>query len=299
MDQLSDEFWRIVSYLILGLTQGVTEVFPISSSAHLALTSRLLSETLGVADLSLQAAIVLHFGTFLAILVLYRQDVALLWHAFSTTLAAEMYRHIKRASRPPLDPSFLTPFQMLLSLVVTALIGLALKDSAEGLFQNINSIPALMMINGIIIMIVARRAGGDRRITDLNHRAYLLIGVAQGISVLPGISRFGMTLCAGLMCGLSWFEALKLSFLLSMPTFLGVIVLELSTGYFTGTTADLDTLGVLIGIFIAASSGYAAIRLLLKESLDTRTKFHFFGQYCIAVGLFLLIFFNYLPTIPS
>jgi undecaprenyl-diphosphatase len=155
-----------------------------------------------------------------------------------------------------------------------------------------------MVINGIIIVGVARLAGGNRRIADLSWREYLLIGLAQGASVLPGISRFGMTLCAGLLCGLSWFEALKLSFLLSLPTFLGAIALELSLGYFTNDTAALNLFGLLIGIAAAGGVGYAAIRLLLKESLDTRSKFRFFGHYCVTVGLFFFLFFNYLPVAP-
>jgi undecaprenyl-diphosphatase len=187
---------------------------------------------------------------------------------------------------------------MLGSLAVTATTGLMLKPFAESFFADTRLIPALMLINGLIIVGVARLAGGNKRINDLSWREYLLIGLAQGISVLPGISRFGLTLCAGLMCGLSWFEALKLSFLLSLPTFLGAIALELSLNYFTGETTPLNVVGLLIGITTAGLIGYAAIRLLLKESLDTRSKFRFFGHYCVTVGLFFFLFFNYLPVDP-
>ena len=294
MEQLSQELSRLVSYLILGIVQGVTEVFPISSSAHLAITSQFLSETLRIQELSLQAAVVLHFGTFLAILFLYWQDVTLLWRSSTAGLA----QWINRPTLAAAESHLRVPLGMLCSLAVTAATGLALKPTAEDIFPDIRSIPALMVVNGIIIVIVARLAGGHACIADLRWREYLLIGLAQGISVLPGISRFGLTLCAGLMCGLSWFEALKLSFLLSLPTFLGAIALELSISYFTGEAARLDLLGLLIGIAAASGVGYAAIRLLLKESLDTRSKFRFFGHYCVAVGLFFFLFFNYLPAAP-
>jgi undecaprenyl-diphosphatase len=162
-------------------------------------------------------------------------------------------------------------------------------------FQGVLVICALMLVNGIILALVGRVGIGANKLADLGAPQFIWIGLAQGIAVFPGISRFGMTLCAGLLLGLTWTEALKLSFLLSLPAVLGAIGLEIAERFLAGQAYEhLAVASLIAGIAAAGLTGYMAMRLLLRESLHTRNQLSYFGYYCMLAGVFFFVFFKYL-----
>jgi undecaprenyl-diphosphatase len=156
-------------------------------------------------------------------------------------------------------------------------------------------ISVLMLLNGIILALVGCVGLGVKKLADLGATQFIWIGLAQGVAVFPGISRFGMTVCAGLLLGLSWAEALKLSFLLSLPAVLGAIVLEIAERSLAGQTyTNLADASLMVGIIAAGVTGYVAMRLLLKESLHARNMLSYFGYYCMLAGVFFFTFFKFL-----
>ncbi len=286
----------LLMYLLLGLIQGLTEVFPVSSSAHVALTSRLMETTFGISGFPFEVAIFLHLGTFFSILLYYQKDIVGLWHSFTSSL-------VKTALRPStIGPSAATedlspriPYLMLISLCVTGILGLLLRTTAKLLFEESMFFPGLLILNGLIIIAVARLFSGNKKIEEIGLVDYIIIGLAQGVAVLPGISRLGMTLCAGLMRGLSWFEALKLSYLLSLPMVLAASAISLDDySSLDEMFQNINFPGLLAGIAVAAGAGFIAIRLILSADLHAKRHLANFGLYCLVVGSFFLFFFQYL-----
>ncbi|MDQ3704176.1 MAG: undecaprenyl-diphosphate phosphatase [Chloroflexota bacterium] len=295
---MDDNWIELLGYIILGLVQGIAEVFPISSSAHLAMTRDILHATLGFRGFSFQAAIFLHIGTFIAILLWYQRDVVELWQGFSRSVFVYLFRLVSGRTRVGItDPNARVAFRMLASLLTTAILGKTLQTAAGNVFDSSKIISAFLIVNGIILLASTRLPWGKKKIQDIELRDFILIGAAQGIAVLPGISRFGMTLCACLARGLSWYEALKLSFLLSLPTVLGATLLEGIDYVQNGGATTLNSLYLLLAIVISAIIGYISIRFLLIAGLHMRRRLVYFGVYSIVVGFYGVLIFNWLlPT---
>jgi len=276
---------ELVGHIFLGIVQGLAEIVPISSSAHLGLARTFLEEQLDFHGFTFSAVSFLRLGTFVAILAFYLKDILHFWHTAKQSLFHPQETTWANAER------WLQPIGILLSLGVTALVGLALRPVAHQAFDQPLALAVLLILNGLILGATARYPLGHRRFNELQLRHYLFIGLCQGIAVIPGISRLGATLCAGLICGLGWFEALKLSFLLALPIMLGASVVMGLDAQAAGTFADLNSLGLLIGIIVSASTAYGAMRLLQRHRLHAHDKLSNFAGYCILTGLFAGTFF--------
>lgn len=281
-----------LSYILLGIIQGLAEVFPVSSSAHLALTNALLQDFQGFQVVSLEAVIIFHLGTVIAILYFYQRDILTLWRASGEFM---LHRLTHRPTSPSANnPEVPTAFGMLFSLALTGGVGLALRPTAYFLFDQPVWVAALLVINGVVLWASSRLIPQHKPMSRLSWGDYALIGIVQGVAVLPGISRFGMTLCVGLWRGLSWYEALKFSFLLSLPTILaanGLAALEI---YGQGWPTHLNVGGVALGTLIATVACFLAIQWLLRLGLHGRKHLGDFGIYCLIVGAYAMLFFAYL-----
>jgi undecaprenyl-diphosphatase len=281
--------------LVLGLIQGVTEVFPVSSSGHLAMTRRILQDILGLEGIPFEVAVFLHFGTFIAILLFYQKDVVSLWRSSVASLLETVGQSLVRS--PQLSTNELgekTPTFLLVSLFLTGMVGLGLRPIARRWYENLLIVGGLLTLNGLVVYLTGQFSSGNRRIRDLGVWDYVIIGLAQGLSVIPGLSRFGFTLCAGLWRKMEWFEALKLSFLLSLPTVLAAGFLELA-GYLPSRSLTVvEVVSTCTGVLVAAIGGYFGIRLLLSQGLHARRRLVSFGVYCIALGLFSSVYVTFL-----
>ncbi|MCR4404322.1 MAG: undecaprenyl-diphosphate phosphatase [Candidatus Acetothermia bacterium] len=259
--------------IVLSLVQGLTEFLPISSSGHLAMIQVLWRAPLP----GLLFDALVHLGTLLSILWVFRRRVSLLLAAFRRR---DENRHLL--------------WLIILGTIPTALLGLLLNPWIERAFSSLLVVGLGLLCSGGLLLLAARvsaRAGRSHRALEgMTVRDALLIGLAQGIAILPGISRSGLTIGVGLLLGLERGLAAEFSFLLAGPAILGAVALK---GWEAlqqpGAHAALAGY-YLLGTGLAAISGAVAIGLLLR--FVQRGRLAPFAYYCWAVGLGALLLFS-------
>jgi undecaprenyl-diphosphatase len=259
--------------LVLGIIQGLTEFLPISSSGHLVILQRLF----GIQSDNVLLEVTVHCGTLLSVAVVFWQDLKRLIQAFFKGLP-----HPVIASRRDKD------FQLILYLFIGTLpavvVGLLWKDQIEAIFHSAKLVGVTLMVTGLVLGIT-HFVKPLSQLVDL--RRSLLIGIAQAVAILPGISRSGATIATGLFLGLKREEATRFSFLLSIPAILGALILHLPD-LLAPTRPDIIWWVLLLGFSSAFIVGYLAIRWLLQ--LVNSGKFAHFAPYCLLVGLLVLLF---------
>ncbi len=254
--------------LALAIVQGLTEFLPVSSSGHLVLAQTFFGiepATAFVYD------IILHLGTALAALLFYRCDV----------LA------VLRGLLPPYHdaPQELREARRLLLLlsaatVPTAVIGLTFKDFFEGLFASPSAVVAALAVTGTFLIASSLLPAATQTLENAPWWKASLVGIAQGVAIVPGISRSGSTIVAGIAIGLRREDAVRFSFLLSLPAICGAALLELRHPPAGGSGVPVALAAV--GFLVAAATGYLAILLVLRW---TRAgKLWQFGLYCWVVA---------------
>lgn len=232
--------------LVLALIQGLTEFLPISSSAHLLLPSMLL----GWPDQGLAFDVAVHFGTLCAVVVYFRRDLRELLAGALSALS------VRQMNSSATEVAYLA-----IATVPAVLVGLALND----VMNSLRTVPVLATTTIVFALLLGF---ADRRVQDgaqsriSNWRAALIIGCAQAIAPIPGTSRSGITITAGLLLGLSRKAAARFSFLLSIPIILGAALLK-SLDLLASDVA-LDPGVLLLGIAVAAVSAYACIAAFLR-----------------------------------
>jgi undecaprenyl-diphosphatase len=263
---VSPAFWET---LLLGLIQGLTEFLPISSSGHLVLAQ----EVLGVESPGVVLEVILHAGTLLAVVAYYWKD--LVW------LLRGLLRFMGTAGKEGRRES---TYLLLLAIgtVPVVVAGLTLRDAVESAFQNPVATAAFLIVTGMLLVSTRFYGGGKG---EVRPRSALWMGIFQAISLLPGISRSGATISAGLMARIIPREAARFSFLLSVPAILGAVIVNLPD--VAGETARGSWGPYLVGFLAAAVSGYAAIAALLR--VIGRGHLAPFGYYCLVVGILGLI----------
>jgi undecaprenyl-diphosphatase len=245
----------IVPLLLLGLIQGLTEFLPISSDGHLSLALLFLPSTGGSA-LPLETA--LHGGTLLAVMVWFRRELAAV-----VSEGAALLRGVR-----PQPGGLLVP--VLIGSIPTAVIGLALRDTVEGAIASRAVILSCMAVTALLLAASDRVSGEGAAGRDLvSWRQALLIGAAQGLAVLPGLSRSGATIAVALFAGVRRETAFTYSFVLSVPAVFGALLLE-------ARGAELPPLWP-IGVAVAAATGLAALTLL--RPLVQRRRLTLFSVY--------------------
>ncbi len=257
--------WQAV---VLGLVQGLTEFLPVSSSAHLALAPWLL----GWQDPGLAFDVALHLGSLTAVAWYFRRDwaalIAATWQIVQTRRIA-------------------SPAQRRVLLLIAATIpagvgGLLLKDYAETVFRHPAITAASLIVLGILLWIVDRRAPRDRELDSMPQRDAWLIGFAQVFALVPGVSRSGSTMTAGRALGLTRESAARFSFLMSFPIIAAAVVLKMPDVLQDGGAVT----PLLAGIVAAAVSSWLAIAVLLR--FVVRHSFGVFAAYRVVLGLVVL-----------
>jgi undecaprenyl-diphosphatase len=243
----------LLEALILGLVQGLTEFLPISSSGHLALGSQLLGWT--DADANLAFNIAVHFGSLVAVLVFVRTEIV----AMFTT-------------RPRL---MLVLAAATLPLVVVVLATPA-KEVVKDLSSSMVAVGACLLATALVLALVRRMAGGDDE-SDLSLPRSFLVGCAQVFAILPGVSRSGVTLAAGLRAGLKREQAIRFAFLMAVPAIGGAFLFMLMDG---GLSGDLDYAPMAAGATVSFVTSLFAMRMLVA----LRNRLGWFALYCAAVG---------------
>jgi undecaprenyl-diphosphatase len=252
----------MVRYLILGVVQGLTEFLPVSSSGHLVLAERLLG--LDPPGVLLEAF--LHLGTLAAVILLFRSDLAELFRALSLRGTLERRKEI----------GFLVA-----GTVPIVAAGLATRGHIDALFGSLRLVGAGWLAVGLLLLLVHRLRRRARRST-LTFADAVAVGIAQAVSIVPGVSRSGVTIGAGMLCGIEPARAARFSFLLSIPALAGAATLSLIDALRTGIFAQVDWVGIALGTAVAFVVGLAAIRFLLRTV--ARGELWVFGVYCLLVG---------------
>ncbi len=263
--------------IALGLIQGLTEWLPVSSSGHLALAHRRLGEVPLLVD------VLLHIGTLIVLLFFFKREVAGALRGAGEILSSLGAREgLRRAAWATQERR--TAALVAIGSVPTALIGAAINWWAgDDLFGRLPLVALGFLLTGALLALTALRRGRrGREIMDVRARDGLLIGVAQGLAVLPGFSRSGWTIGSGLLSGVDGETAARLSFLLYIPAVLGALVLRLP---------DLNggwelLLPALLGTATAALVGYLCLFLLMR--IVRRGGIHLFAPYCVVVGALAL-----------
>jgi len=260
-------FMDYVYAVILGVVQGVAEFLPISSSGHLVIAEALLRSLAGkelpVWLQGMTMNVALHFGTLMSIGLVYFRDLLALWH------------------RPRLLAL------IVLASVPVGIVGLKFKDQLETIFDNALAAGGCLMITGLILFIARRmqrrEQTGEQDLAKMPVRTAVVIGVFQAVAILPGISRAGSTVGAGLMCGLRGPDAARFSFFLAIPAIGGATLLELLKILGETESSIPSWSPVLAGAVVSFVVGVLCLRWLIR--LLSEDRLHWFACYCLSVGL--------------
>ncbi|MDO8885437.1 undecaprenyl-diphosphatase UppP [Candidatus Oleimmundimicrobium sp.] len=259
--------------VILGIVQGITEFAPISSSAHLVL----IPDLMGWAQPDLSFDVMLHLGTLTAVICFFRSEISELFIAFVNGFKKKTARQ---------KPECQLAWLIIIGTIPAIFIGLLFQDFFEGLFSNPLTVSLLLMVTGTFLWISEAASKKLRVLDDISLSDTLIIGLAQGCAIAPGISRSGATIAAGLFRGLNRDSAARFSFLLAIPIILGAVILK--TGDFICLYGEQKSMPLLAGFLAAAVSGYLCIKYLLNYLKKGRLTI--FAYYCWFVGAaFLLI----------
>jgi undecaprenyl-diphosphatase len=256
---------QLLKAVILGIIQGLTEWLPISSTGHLKVAERLLGLTV-----PLVFDVVLHMGTLAVILAFFRSDV-------KEVLAAFVHLDFKT------DHGRLIPL-IVVGVIPTALIGLLLYVFFESALQSLSTI-ALAFVLCSFVLYVAKF--GREKTDKIGLKEALLVGIAQGVAVVPGLSRSGLTIAAALLLGIRRKQAFKFSFLLSVPAVAGALAWTVYREFGELAASNIGLIEVVAGAAAALVVGYMALKLLWR--VLAKGKFHLFAFYCWVLSGFLAL----------
>lgn len=262
----------LLKAIILGIVQGLTEFLPISSSGHLVLAQSILN----VKEPPLFFDTMLHFGTLLAVVVFFRRDIV---DILLSILGRDPSLVNRNSNYKTKKSARLFAWYIIIGTIPTLMIALILKKTVEKAFSDPLVVSMMLIITGTILWLSTRIG---QRGKQLNASRAIIIGVVQGISTLPGISRSGSTISTALMAGIDGEQSAKFSLLLSLPAVFGATILQLR---------DIDSfnfpiIAIIIGALTAFVVGYISISFLVRTL--KRGHFSVFAYYCWAIGAFSL-----------
>jgi len=250
------------------VVQGLTEFLPVSSSGHLVFFQSLL----GLKEPPIFFDVMLHLGTLLAVVIYFGTDIRKIIEGIGSTLR-------KKEENREGAKLFLW---IILATIPTGLMGILFKDWFESFFSKPKLVGGMLLITGLVLWLTRFAKKEGKLLRRMRWFEAILIGIAQGVAIIPGISRSGATISMGLFCGLDRELSGKFSFLLSIPAILGATLLEYKK---IGTVSDLGT--VLIGTAVAFGVGILALTFLMK--IIKIGKLYNFSYYCCGMGILMII----------
>lgn len=281
----------LLQAILLGIVQGLTEFIPISSTAHLILASRAMNLALNPEQLTASIAVI-QLGTLIAVFVYFASDI---WN-ISRAFVRDHYMLLKNGRRDDfnrtipdsrLSQEAWLGWLVIIGSIPVAVVGLAFKKQIEGTFTKNLWVIATMMVVIAILLAIAEMVGKKlRRMNDLGMKDALAVGFAQCLALIPGSSRSGSTIMAGLLVGEARETAARFSFLLSIPAVAASGLLELREALHKLPHGSLPTLA--IGTVVSGIVGYASIWFLLRY-LRTHTTGVFIGYRLIVGGVILIM----------
>lgn len=270
-----------IEAIILGIIQGLTEFLPVSSSGHLVLVQHLF----GLKEAELFFDVCVHLGTLVAVVIVFRQEIIKILSALLQVVSMRGQKE-KFLQRVDSDPDLKMALLIVIGSIPTAILGLLFSGIADRLFSSTLITGLMLMVTGLLLWL-ARKAESHAASAsngDLSTRKAVVIGIVQGLAIIPGISRSGSTISTGLLLGVDRETAARYSFLLSIPAIVGAGILSLKDGL--SQTNPVISMS-LLGAVTAALVGYGALKSLLH--LVKKGRLHVFAPYCWLVGIVAIL----------
>ncbi len=255
--------------VLLGLVQGLTEFLPVSSSGHLTIFRSLF----GVEAENLTFEVAVHAATVLSTIVAFRKEIWDLLKGFFKFKMNSQTHYI---------------FKIAVSMIPVMIVGLFFKDYVTTLFgSGLLIVGCMLLVTAILLYLgeklsdraALRAKEGDSEGREVGYLDAFIIGLAQSVAVLPGLSRSGTTIATGLMLGVKKSAVAQFSFLMVLVPILGEAFLELVSGEFTVAASGISTLALILGFISAFISGYVACRWMIN--IVRKAKLHWFSLYCL------------------
>ena len=249
--------------LILGIIQGLTEFLPVSSSGHLEITKAIIGDN-SLAKESMFMTVMLHGATAISTMVVFRKEII--------EILAGLFQF-------QWNDQTVFSLKIIVSMIPAAIIGVAFNDQIEALFNSQILLVGLMLLLTAGLLFFADRAKTTKK--DVSYKSAIIIGVAQAIAMLPGISRSGATISTSVLLGVDRTKATRFSFLMVVPLILGKMAKDLVSSDFTMN--NVSVLPVVVGFIAAFVTGLLACTWMIK--LVRKSKLVYFSVYCAIVGL--------------
>ncbi len=277
---------NFIQAILMGIVQGLSEFLPISSSAHLVFTSNFYKvfKNIPIVAQSNEEVfldIMLHLGTLIAVLIYFRKDV---WEILLALINACKKRDFS-------DHKAKLALYIIAGTLVTIVLALPFNEFAEHLVYHPALVGGLLIGTGFVLFFseyLSKKRGNSEE--KVNLKQALLIGLAQGVAVLPGFSRSGWTMATGLFMGLNRKTAARYSFLLSIPIILGASMVYPLVKIDVAEAVKYNWYAIIAGTIVSGLVGYLCIKYFMK--FISKFSLNIFGYYCIIMGVFTLIFFN-------
>ncbi len=267
--------------ILLGLVQGIAEFLPISSSGHLSILQNLFGMSTAENG-HMFFDVLLHLGTLISICVVYWRDIVQMFREVMAVLGSSKYR--RQVSTGNMSAARL--FMMIVVATVPLFLILPVNGYVEQLYYKTGFIGVVLLLTGCMLYVSDRMAPGRKTEKNMTIKDALVVGVCQAVATIPGLSRSGTTITAGVAMGFDRGFAARFSFLMSLPAVLGANILSLVDAVKEGIDVKLLP-AYLIGMVVAMLSGILAINLVNR--IVRKGKFGSFAYYCWGVGLLTII----------
>ncbi|MDC3425560.1 undecaprenyl-diphosphate phosphatase [Aquibacillus sp. 3ASR75-11] len=271
MEKLSD-LWLLLKYTFLGLFQGFTEPIPISSSGHLVIVKNLFQ--LEMEGLSFE--VLVNFGSLIAVLIIYRRDILRLIQNGTGYL-------FTKNKQQRSDFNFI--LYLLIGTIPAGVIGILFEDWISTTFSSIKMVGITLIITGFALWII-RNLKGQKNDGDLTWKDALIVGLAQSVALIPGISRSGATIVAAMLLGMKQTTALRFSFMLYIPVSLGSMLLS-AEELITNPQFEALFIPYMLAFLAAIIASYFALKWFMNIMAKGNLKY--FAIYCFVVGFLAVI----------
>ena len=270
--------------VITGAIQGLSEFLPISSSAHIVFSNELyglITGTQVLGEVNQEEVffdIMVHLATLFAVIIYFFKDLKEIFNGFFKSLKEKDYK----------NKNFSLVNYIALSVIITGIIGLLLKEKVEQIIQSPQTICVLLFITGLILLISEKMYKGNK---EISLKSSILIAIAQGLAVFPGFSRSGLTISTGLFLGMNRVEAARFSFLMSIPIILLASMIYPLMELDLSEIATFNFKAIIFGFITSFVVGYLCIKYFMKllGQLSLKT----FGFYCLVASVVMFFVFEF------
>lgn len=265
-----------IIFIILGFIQGITEPLPISSSGHIFLFKNIFNTTIFN---NLNFEIISNFGSFLAILFIFRKDIIILIKDFFTYLFNKKLRYRTKNNYQYI-------LKIIISTIPVGVTGLIFNDYIENNFNSVKFLAFMFLFTALILYLV-RNIKGSKTSSEISYKDAIIIGLIESITIIPGISRSGTVLVACLLCNIKKEDALKYTFMLYFPVSIGTMLIKIPDLLETSSYLFYPYLSGLLTSLIVTYFSYNWLSNIVKKGHLWK-----FSIYCLLLALFIFIYFR-------